>query len=185
MKDNYRSDLILIASADKNWGIGLENKLLKRIPEDMKRFSELTRGNLIIVGRKTLESFKDAKPLPDRVNVVVTHDEGYYCEGAIIVHDLDELMKSVSRFPGKVYVSGGEAIYRLLLPYCSKALITKIDADFTADAHLPDLDADRDWVIENEGGWQESKSGVRFRYVTYERKAVRRSASTPLTNESP
>ena len=57
-----RNDLILIASADRNWGIGFKNKLLKRIPEDLKRFSQLTRGNMIVVGRKTLESFKDARP---------------------------------------------------------------------------------------------------------------------------
>ena len=167
MVDNYRNDLILIASADKNWGIGFNNKLLKRVPEDMNRFSGLTRGNLIIVGRKTLESFKDAKPLPDRLNVVMTHDKDYRCEGAIIVHDLDELMESICRFPGKVYVSGGEAIYRLLLPYCKKAMITKINSDFISDAELPNLDADTSWVVDNEGDWQESKSGVQFKYVLY------------------
>lgn len=169
MNDGYRKDLVLIASADRNWGIGFENNLLKRIPEDMKRFAQLTKGNMIVAGRKTLESFKDAKPLPDRINVVVSRDPGYRCEGAVVVHGPEELMSYIKRFDGIVYVVGGESIYKLLLPYCSKALITKIDAEFKADARLPDLDADGRWVAEAEGEWQESKSGVMFRYVTYKR----------------
>lgn len=167
----FRKDLILIASADHNWGIGFESKLLKRIPEDMRRFSEFTMGNLIIVGRKTLESFKDGKPLPERVNVVLTQDANYSCEGAILAQSLDELMEVIKSYPNKVYVSGGEAIYRMLLPYTKEALITKIDASFQADTHLPDLDLANDWLTKEEGPWQESKNGTRFKYVHYIRKA--------------
>lgn len=165
----YRNDLILIASADRNWGIGFENRLLKRIPEDMKRFSQLTRGNLIIVGRRTLESFKDAKPLPDRVNVVLTRDAGYQCPGAVVVHDLEELMSAIAGFEGKVYVCGGESVYRLLLKYCSMAMITRIDATFEADTHLPDLDSDERWIREETGDWQQSRTGIAFRFDTYRR----------------
>lgn len=164
-----RNDLILIASADKNWGLGKDNKLLKRIPEDLKRFSEFTRGNLIIVGRKTLESFKDKKPLHDRINVVLTHEKSYTCPGAIIVHDLEELWNAIKDFDGRVFVCGGETVYRQLLPYCSRALITKIDEAFEADAHLVNLDEQPEWVRAYEGQWQESSAGVRFRYVDYER----------------
>jgi len=164
-----RNDLILIASADRNWGIGFKNKLLKRIPEDLKRFSQLTRGNMIVVGRKTLESFKDARPLPDRINVVLTRDKNYQCPGAVVVHNLEELMSTIADFKGDVYVCGGESVYRLLLDYCSQALITRIDAAFEADTHLPDFDRERQWVREEAGGWQESKVGVAFRYDTYRR----------------
>jgi dihydrofolate reductase len=170
---DYRTDLILIASADDNWGIGFRNGLLMRIPEDMKRFSELTRGNMIIVGRKTLESFKDSKPLPGRVNVVLTKDRSYKCEGATIVHDLEGLMDAARNFPGKVYVCGGESVYRLLLPYCSTALITRIKGAFTADTRLPNLDESGEWYVSEEGDWQESKNGSRFRYVTYLRHDLR------------
>lgn len=164
-----RNDLILIASADRNWGIGFKNKLLKRIPEDLKHFSQLTRGNMIVVGRKTLESFKDARPLPDRINVVLTRDKNYQCPGAVVVHNLEELMSTIADFKGDVYVCGGESVYRLLLDYCSQALITRIDAAFEADTHLPDFDRESQWVREEAGGWQESKVGVAFRYDTYRR----------------
>lgn len=164
-----RNDLILIASADRNWGLGRDNKLLMRIPEDLKRFSDLTRGNLIIIGRKTLESFKDKKPLPDRIHVVLTRDKSYTCRGAVIVHDLDELAAAIKGFEGKVYVCGGESLYRQLLPCCGKALITRMDASFEADTFLADLDHAPDWTKTCEGEWQQSRAGVRFRYVDYER----------------
>lgn len=167
-----RNDLILIASADNNWGLGKNNQLLKPIPEDLKRFSGFTRGNLIIVGRKTLESFKEQKPLPDRINVVVTRDRGYVCEGAVIVHDMEALSKVIQDFNGRIYVCGGETIYRQLLPYCKKALITKIDESFEADAYLANLDEASDWDKTLVGEWQESRAGVRFKYVEYERKSL-------------
>ncbi len=162
-----RNDLILIASADQNWGLGKDNKLLKPIPEDLKRFSSFTRGNLIIVGRKTLETFKDKKPLPERINVVLTRDKDFTCEGTVIVHDLDELAKTIADYQGDVYVCGGGTIYQQLMPYCSKALITKINAQFEADAHLMNLDQAPDWIKTHEEEWQESRAGVSFRYVEY------------------
>jgi Dihydrofolate reductase. len=170
MEHRFRDDLILIAAADRNWGIGYKNRLLKRIPEDMQRFSQLTRGNMVVVGRKTLESFKDSKPLPDRINVVLTHNSDYRCPDAVVVHSLDELMSEAAGFPGKVYVCGGESVYRLLLDYCSVALITRIDAEFEADTHLPDLDRDNRWTREETGPWQQSRAGVAFRYDTYVRR---------------
>jgi len=170
MGGDYRNDLILIASADRNWGIGYKNRLLKRIPEDLKRFAQLTKGNLIVVGRRTLESFKDSKPLPDRINVVLTRDPGYKCPGAVVAHDLGELMSAIRDFEGKVYVCGGESVYRLLLDYCSLALVTRIDAELEADTYLPDLDCDSRWVREETGEWKESSVGVRFRYDSYKRR---------------
>lgn len=164
-----RNNLILIASADQNWGLGKDNKLLKRIPEDLKRFSEFTKGNIIIVGRKTLETFKDKKPLPERINVVMTRDRDYTCEGAIVVHDLEDLSNSIDCSAARVYVAGGESIYNLLLPYCSKALITKIDGAYEADTHLVNLDETFGFKKTYEGEWQESSTGVRFKYVDYTR----------------
>lgn len=162
-----RNDLILIASADRNWGLGRDNKLLKRIPEDLKRFAELTRGNVIVVGRKTLEAFKDKKPLPDRINIVLTKDKNYTCEGAVIVHSIEEMFNATKGFDKKVYVCGGETIYRQLLPYCNLALITQIDEEYEADTHLVNLDNQSDWEKTFIGEWQESRAGVRFRYVDY------------------
>ena len=76
----------LIAAADKNWAIGKDGELLVRISEDMKNFSAMTTGNVIVMGRKTLESFPGGKPLPNRVNIVLTHKKDYNGKGAIVVH---------------------------------------------------------------------------------------------------
>ncbi|HHU90937.1 MAG TPA: dihydrofolate reductase [Clostridiaceae bacterium] len=162
-----RNNLILIASADRNWGLGKDNKLLKRIPEDLKRFSELTRGNAIVVGRKTLESFKDKKPLPDRINIVLTKDKDYACEDAVIVHSIKELINTIKELDKNIYVCGGETIYKQLLPYCGLALITQIDEEYEADTYLVNLDNNSDWKKTVTGEWQESRAGVRFRYVEY------------------
>jgi len=164
-----RKNLILIAAVDRNWGIGKENKLLKPIPEDLKRFSQLTKGNIIIVGRKTLESFRDKKPLPDRINVVLTRDRNYTCEGAVVVHDLEELSNYIDCSAAKAFVAGGESVYNLLLPYCSTALITKIYGEFDADTHLVNLDETLGFKKTYEGEWQESSTGIRFKYVDYAR----------------
>ena len=80
----------LIAAADKNWAIGKDGELLVRISEDMKNFSAITTGNVIVMGRKTLESFPGGKPLPNRVNIVLTHEKDYNGKGAIVVHSEEE-----------------------------------------------------------------------------------------------
>ena len=105
---------IIIASADKNWGIGFNNRLLARIPEDMKYVSGKTTGKVIVMGRKTLESFPEGKPLPNRTNVVLTTNTGYTVEGAVVVHSIGQLMDELKDYRGEVYVFGGESIYRQL-----------------------------------------------------------------------
>jgi dihydrofolate reductase len=164
-----RNDLIMIAAVDRNWAIGKENKLLKPIPEDLKRFSVFTKGNIIIVGRKTLESFKDKKPLPNRINIIMTRNRSYTCPDAVIVNDMDTLNTAIGKYNKKIFVCGGESIYKQLLPYCCQALITKIDHVFEADAYAPNLDMAKDWICKFEGEWQTSTAGVRFKYVDYKR----------------
>ena len=136
----------LIAAVDNNWGIGKDGKLLTSIPKDMKFFREKTTGNVVVMGRKTLESFPGQKPLPNRVNIVLTRDPHYHAEGAVIVHDMDELKKALQPYPDQsVFVIGGEAIYRQLLAECDTAYLTKIDHVFDADAFFPDIDAMPEW----------------------------------------
>ena len=136
----------LIAAVDKNWGIGKDGGLLTSIPQDMKFFREMTTGNVVVMGRKTLESFPGGKPLKNRVNIVLTRDPSFSREGCIIVHDTDELKKALHPYPDQsVFVIGGEAIYRLLLNECDTAYLTKIDHVFDADAFFPDTDAMPNW----------------------------------------
>ena len=140
-----------IAAADKNWGIGQGNKLLISIPADMRFFRDKTTGHIVVMGRKTLESFPNGKPLRDRVNIVLTRDLNYSVKGAEVVHSIEELTKLLEQYPSdEVYVIGGEQIYRQLLPYCDTAYITKIDYAYQADAFFPDLDADDAWEVAEE-----------------------------------
>ena len=140
----------LIAAVDRNWGIGKDGKLLTSIPNDMKYFRRMTTGNVVVMGRKTLESFPGGKPLKDRVNIVLTHDETYEKEGAVIVHSLEELKEALHPYPDRsVFVIGGEAVYRELLDLCDTAYLTKIDHAFDADAYFPDIDAMPQWQCIN------------------------------------
>lgn len=138
----------LIAAADKNWGIGYKNKLLVSIPSDMKFFRETTTGKVIVMGRKTLESFPNGMPLKNRTNIVLTSNKDYRVKDAIIVHTLEELYKELEKYNSDdIYVIGGESVYRQLLPYCDTAYITKIDHAFQADTFFPNLDEMENWEM--------------------------------------
>ena len=84
-----------ILSADRNWGIGCNNKLLVSIPSDMKFFRETTTGNVVVMGRKTLESFPNGAPLKNRTNIVLTGNRDYQVKDAVIVHSQDELLEEL------------------------------------------------------------------------------------------
>ena len=173
---------IIIASADINWGIGFQNHLLARIPEDMKQVSGKTRGKVIVMRRKTLESFPGGKPLPDRTNIVLTRNRQYSVEGAIVVHDTQELTDTLRNYSGEVYIFGGESIYKQLLPFCTKAYITQFDSEFPADAFLPRFDTLNGWVEAVNGEWQISKTGLSYRFVEY--KMFRWYISVRFTSQS-
>ena len=159
-----------IAAADRNWGIGQGNKLLISIPADMRFFHEKTMGHVVVMGRKTLESFPNGKPLRDCVNIVLTRDRNYSVKGAEIVHGVDELQELLKQYPSdEVYVIGGEQIYRQLLPFCDTAYITKIDYAYQADAFFPDLDADAAWEIAEESE-EQTCFDIEYTFRTYVRR---------------
>lgn len=138
----------LIVAVDKNWAIGLGNKLLVSIPQDMKFFRETTSHKVVVMGRKTLESFPGGQPLKNRTNLVLTSNKDYTVKDAVIVHTTEELLEELKQYDSsEVYVIGGESIYRQLLPYCDKAFVTKIDHTYEADTYFPDLDADPKWKM--------------------------------------
>ena len=162
----------LIVAVDRNWGIGNKNKLLVSIPNDMKNFRTVTTGNVIVMGRKTLESFPQGQPLGNRVNIVLTGRVDYRVNGATVVHSLDELLEELKQYEDEqVYVIGGESIYRQLLPYCSKAIVTKIDEAYEADTYFPNLDLMEDWQIAEESE-EQTYFDICYTFVTYERKQV-------------
>ena len=95
----------LIVAVDKNWAIGKENKLLVSIPADMKFFRQETTGKVVVMGRKTLESFPGGLPLKNRTNIVLTRDKNYQAKGAVIVHTLEELLKELENIPQKKFTA--------------------------------------------------------------------------------
>ena len=138
----------LIVAVDKNWAIGKDNKLLVSIPQDMKFFRETTMGKVVVMGRKTLESFPGGQPLKKRTNIVLTRDKNYKVKDAIVVHGVEELLEELKNYDEKeIYVIGGESIYRALLPYCKVAHVTKIDHAYEADTYFPNLDEMEDWKV--------------------------------------
>ena len=161
----------LIASVDKNWAIGRNNKLLVSIPDDMKSFRETTTGKVVVMGRKTLESFPGKKPLKNRVNIVLTSDNSYQVDGAVIVHDMDELHEELKKYDSQdIYVIGGESIYRQLLDECDVAHITKIDFSYEADAWFPNLDEKEEWVVTADSE-EQTYFDLEYYFYKYEKKA--------------
>ena len=108
--------MYLIVAVDKNWAIGKNNKLMWSIPADMKYFRETTKGNIVIMGRKTLESFPQSQPLKNRVNIVITNNKDYKVKDAVVVHSIEEALEEAKKYEGIPYVIGGESIYRAMLP---------------------------------------------------------------------
>lgn len=158
----------IIVAADKNWAIGKDNKLLVSIPADMKFFRETTKGNIVVMGRKTLESFPQGQPLQKRVNIVISKNPNYQVKGAVVVHSVEEAIEECKKYDGEVYVIGGESIYRSMLPYCDTALVTKIDHAYAADTYFPNLDEDAEWELTGETE-EQTYFDLEYVFTKYER----------------
>jgi len=159
----------LIVAVDKNWAIGKGNQLLVSIPQDMKFFRETTLGKVVVMGRKTLESFPGGQPLKKRTNIVLTRDKNYKVNDAIIVHTVKELLEELKKYEEEeIYVIGGESIYRQLLPYCDLAHVTKIDHAYEADTYFPNLDEMEDWEVTGVSD-EQTYFDLEYEFVRYER----------------
>lgn len=136
-----------IVAVDRNWGIGKDGALLYSLTRDMRHFRFLTTGGTVLMGRRTLDSLPGGKPLPQRRNVVLStvRDE---IPGAEVVHTMEELrLAAQGEDPDRVFVIGGGSVYAALLPYCTHALVTKVDAVSDADTFFPNLDKLPGWEI--------------------------------------
>lgn len=161
----------LIVNADKNWAIGKDNRLLVSIPQDMKFFRETTTGKVVVMGRKTLESFPGGQPLKKRTNIVLTTDPNYQAGEAVIAHSMEELMEELKKYPREdIFVIGGESIYRSLLPWCRTAYVTRTDHAYDADTWFPDLDADPEWKMTKTSD-EQTYFDLEYYFTVYERIA--------------
>lgn len=159
----------LIVAVDKNWAIGKNNKMMWSIPADMRFFREKTTGHVIVMGRKTLESFPNGLPLKQRTNIVLTANQDYRVKGAMVVNTMDELLERLRAYePQDIFVIGGESIYRQLLPYCDTAYITKIDHAYDADTYFPNLDELPEWTM-TEVSEEQTSFDLEFVFSKYEK----------------
>lgn len=160
----------LIVAVDNNWAIGYQNKLLVSIPADMRFFRDETSGKVVILGKKTLETFPGGQPLKNRHNIVITKQEDFKVSDAQVVHSIEEALEAVKGYKSEdVYVIGGASIYEQMLPYCDVAHVTKIDYSYQADTYCPNLDEKEEWVIEEESE-EQTYYDLEYRFYRYVRK---------------
>lgn len=165
--------MILMFAVDNNWNIGIDGGMLVSISKDLRRFRETTEGNIVVMGRRTLEAIPGKKALPNRENIVVTRNKDFKDEGFHLLNDLDKLDELVKEIDpeGKmeVFVTGGESIVRQLMPKCNRAYITKILKSYDkSDTAIPNLDQSSEWKVIEESEVH-SEGDIMFKYVDYER----------------
>ncbi len=157
--------LSIIVATAKNRVIGVNNTLPWHLPEDLKRFRALTTGHHIIMGRKTYDSL--GRLLPGRTTVIVTRNQAYKVEGAIVVHSLEDAIAACGD-DQEVFLIGGAELYQDGLKLANKLYITEIDAEYEGDAFFPEFDLS-EWNVEAAESYI-SANGLSFRYLTYQRK---------------
>ena len=159
-----------VVAVDEYYGSGKDGNLLFRISDDLKRFKKLTEGRAVIMGRRTLESLPGGKPLPDRINFVLTQNKEYNQLGIIPIHSLDEMQEIFQTLRSdNIFVIGGASVYAQLLEYCDTVYMTKVYKHEIADAIFPDLPNDEWNLVSKSDRLTDEKTGLVFRYLVYER----------------
>lgn len=159
---------IIVAKAQNNI-IGKDNKLLWHIPEDLKRFKDITTGHTIIMGRKTFESL--GRILPNRKHIVFTQNPDFKVndENVKVVHSMLEIQEYIES-KEENFVIGGAMIYNLLMPYVNKMYVTELHKDFEGDAFFPKINSDIWKEISREKGKNTEENNLDYDFVIYERK---------------
>ncbi|MEO0058715.1 MAG: hypothetical protein RLZZ312_362 [Bacteroidota bacterium] len=159
--------IILIAAIAKNNALGKDNKIIWHLPNDFKRFKKITTGHYIVMGRKTFESFP--KPLLNRTHIVISRQKNYEPEGCIVVNSLEKAIDTCPK-DEDVFIIGGAQIYSLALPICDKLELTKVNANFDADAFFPEVNLDEWQLVANEFHAKDENHLHEFSYETYLKK---------------
>lgn len=161
----------LIVAVDQQWGIGRDGGLLTHLPKDLGLFQRLTTGNIIVMGRKTIESLPGGKLLPNRETWILSRNKAYTCEGAKVFRSVEDIMNYIEDNnidTNRVFVAGGGVIYNAFLPYVNKAFITKLDKDFEADVHMENVDRLPYLYLSHVSEVYDHK-GMNYQFTVYER----------------
>ena len=157
----------LIVAVYDNWGIGCCGTQPVALSADRKFFREMTRGCMVIAGRRTIGDFPGGKPLPGRVNVALTRS-GAEIPGFTVCASTEEAVE-LAKTAQRAMVIGGGSIYRQMLPYCDTAYITKVHTTIDCDTYFPNLDEDEEWYLAQtlQSG---EENGIAYKMLLYKRK---------------
>ena len=165
--------IAIIAAVGRNDVIGNQGRVPWDIPEDRKHFASLTTGHTVVMGRKSWESLPTRfRPLPGRKNIVLTTSQTYEATGAIVCHSWEETLELIRREKKKVFVIGGEEIYRKALPYTLSLHLTLVETQPEGDTHFPTLD-EEEWRLANLANVGQSETGIKFSHQLYKRVSVK------------
>jgi dihydrofolate reductase len=164
--------IALIWAEARGGVIGDDGTIPWHLPEDLAHFKEVTLGGTVVMGRRTWQSLPERfRPLPGRRNVVLTRDDSWSAEGAEVAHSLDEILDATGRHDtsAPVWIIGGGEIYAQSLPRASRIEVTELDLDVAGDTRAPAVDAAL-WHVVDVSEWLESRTGIRYRFVSYARR---------------
>ena len=158
--------ITIIAAIANNNALGLNNKLIWHLPEDLKRFKRVTTGHHVIMGRKTFESL--GKPLPNRTTIIITRNKNYKANNCIIVNSLDEALEKAKQDKNP-YILGGAEIYKLAMPIANKLDLTIVHHEFKADAFFPEIDTSIWKEKSRENFKADEMNKYDYSFVSYEK----------------
>lgn len=156
----------LIVAHDLNRVIGMNNKLPWHIPNELAYFKEKTMGKSIVMGRNTFESI--GRPLPGRLNIVITRNPSYEFEGVSVANSIEEAIELARKHHEEVMIIGGEQIFKKVLPYADLMYITLIKQQFEGDTYFPQYE--QDWELISTSDTKTTESGIQYEYMIYKRR---------------
>ena len=163
----HRPRLTLIAAMARHRVIGIDNRLPWHLPEDLQHFRNVTRGHPVIMGRRTWESLPQAfRPLPGRLNIIISRQQDYRAEGAQLAGSLEQALEIAGERP-EAFVIGGAQLFALALPRADRLMLTEVEMDVPGDAWFPEFD--RGTWLETSREVHVSDQGIPFAFVSYER----------------
>jgi dihydrofolate reductase len=158
---------LIAAVGEGNNAIGMKGAIPWHLPADFKRFKELTMGHPVVMGQRTFESI--GKPLPGRVNIVITNDMGFHAEGCVVAHSLSEAL-SAGKNVDEIFVIGGGQIYRLAFPVAQKLYLTRVHGTFEGDTFFPEVNENEWRLMGSEPHAKDEKNPFDYTFSVYERK---------------
>lgn len=154
----------MVAAIAENNALGKDNDLLWHLPDDFKRFKQITSGHYIIMGRKTFESFP--KPLPNRTHVIITRQKNYHPEGCIIVDSMEKAIEACPK-DETIFIIGGGEIYTLGMDFADSIELTRVHENFEADTFFPEIDNTKWKLTSEEHHPADERHKFNFTYQTF------------------